>query len=98
MTNAYKLFNGDELVNIITASPQFVDAYANSQGYTYEEIPEPEPTEDKWSKIAELKQKLTDTDYIACKIAEGAATREEYADVIAQRQEWREEINRLEVT
>ncbi|MBQ6756518.1 MAG: hypothetical protein IJP43_06205 [Oscillospiraceae bacterium] len=65
------------------------NAYINSQ---------PEPAEDKQSKIAELKRNLADTDYIACKIAEGAATREEYADVIAQRQAWREEINRLEVT
>lgn len=92
----YRLYKNGELVNTITASPQFVDAYANSQGYTYEEIPEPEPTEDKRSKIAELKKKLTDTDYIACKIAEGAATHEEYADMIAQRQAWRDEINRLE--
>ena len=46
-------------------------------------------------RMAELKQLLADTDYIAAKIAEGAATREEYADVIAQRQEWRDEINAL---
>lgn len=46
-------------------------------------------------KIDELKQKLSDTDYIACKIAEGAATIEEYAEELKQRQEWREEINRL---
>lgn len=46
-------------------------------------------------QIAELKQKLVDTDYIACKIAEGAATAEEYAEELKQRQEWREEINRL---
>lgn len=45
--------------------------------------------------ICELKQKLADTDYIACKIAEGAATAEEYAEELKQRQEWREEINRL---
>ena len=47
-------------------------------------------------QIAELKQKLVDTDYIACKIAEGAATIKEYANELQQRQEWREEINRLE--
>ena len=47
-------------------------------------------------QIAELKQKLSDTDYIACKIAEGAATIKEYANELQQRQEWREEINRLE--
>lgn len=48
-------------------------------------------------RIEELKKMLAETDYIACKIAEGAATVEEYADEIAQRQLWREEINRLEV-
>ena len=46
-------------------------------------------------QIDELKQKLSDTDYIACKIAEGAATTEEYADELKQRQIWREEINKL---
>lgn len=48
-------------------------------------------------QIEELKQKLSDTDYIACKIAEGSATVEEYAYMIEQRQAWREEINKLEV-
>ena len=47
-------------------------------------------------RITELKQKLSDTDYIACKIAEGAATIKEYAEIISQRQAWREEINELE--
>lgn len=47
-------------------------------------------------KIQRLKQKLADTDYVVIKIAEGAATMEEYADVIAKRQQWREEINVLE--
>lgn len=47
-------------------------------------------------KIQQLKTNLADTDYIACKIAEGVATKEEYADIIAQRQMWRTEINRLE--
>ena len=46
-------------------------------------------------KIEELKQKLSDTDYIACKIAEGAATIKEYAEELKQRQIWREEINKL---
>ncbi|MBR1842192.1 MAG: hypothetical protein IJ788_02835 [Oscillospiraceae bacterium] len=47
------------------------------------------------SRIAELKALLEETDYIACKLAEGAATREEYADMIAERQAWRNEINSL---
>lgn len=47
-------------------------------------------------EIAELKAKLSKTDYIAAKIAEGAATREEYAEQIAQRAAWRNRINELE--
>lgn len=53
-------------------------------------------TYSKEEHIAELKQKLADTDYIACKIAEGVATKEEYAEVIEQRRAWRKEINTLE--
>ena len=47
-------------------------------------------------EIAELKAKLTETDYIAAKIAEGAATREEYAEELAERAAWRARINELE--
>lgn len=47
-------------------------------------------------KIAELKSKLEATDYCIIKIAEGAATAEEYAAVIADRESWRKEINELE--
>ena len=36
---------------------------------------------------------LRNTDYIAAKIAEGKATKTEYATQIAQRQSWRDEIN-----
>ena len=47
-------------------------------------------------EIAELKAKLAETDYIAAKIAEGAATREEYAAELAERAAWRARINELE--
>lgn len=47
-------------------------------------------------RIAWLKGQLSTTDYAVIKIAEGVATPEEYADMIAQRQAWREEINQLE--
>ena len=46
--------------------------------------------------IAELKQNLLDTDYKAIKYAEGLISEAEYAETKALRQEWREEINRLE--
>ena len=50
----------------------------------------------KQGRMLELKQQLSDTDYIPCKIAEGSATKEEYAEMIAKRVLWREEINKLE--
>ena len=49
-------------------------------------------------KIDELKQRLAETDYIACKIAEGSATVDEYEYLIKQRRAWRDEINSLEKT
>lgn len=48
------------------------------------------------ARLNALHQLLERTDYIAAKIAEGSATREEYADMIAQRQSWRAEINEIE--
>lgn len=58
----------------------------------------PDPTEEeiKQQSISELKLLLANTDYVVIKIAEGVATPEEYADVIANRQAWRHEINELE--
>lgn len=47
-------------------------------------------------KIFGLKQALQRTDYQAIKYAEGLLTEEEYAPIKAQRQAWRDEINRLE--
>lgn len=43
----------------------------------------------------EIEHKLTTTDYVAIKIAEGAATRDDYAEVIDNRRLWREKINEL---
>jgi len=43
--------------------------------------------------ILDREARLSSTDYIAAKIAEGAATKEEYADKIADRQQWRDDIN-----
>ena len=56
--------------------------------YTAKELAEKE--------IAKLKEKLQSTDYQAIKYAEGALTAEEYADMKAQRQAWRDRINELE--
>ena len=43
--------------------------------------------------VLDREGKLSSTDYIAAKIAEGKATQEEYAGKIAQRQQWRDDIN-----
>ena len=45
------------------------------------------------SIILDREGKLSSTDYIAAKIAEGKATKTEYAEKIAQRQTWRDDIN-----
>lgn len=61
-----------------------------------EKSAEEKAKEENQNRIAELKQKLAETDYIVLKIAEGSATKKEYAEKIAQRQAWRTEINDLE--
>lgn len=43
--------------------------------------------------VLDREAKLTSTDYIAAKIAEGKATKSEYAEKIAERQAWRDDIN-----
>lgn len=58
----------------------------------------PPPTEEEIArlKIRELKNYLSETDYVAAKIAEGAATAEEYSKVLEKRREARSEINKFE--
>ena len=70
-------------------------AYDNSyyiKGYA----PQKPQEEINAERIAELKQFLTDTDYVVIKIAEGEATSEDYADILAQRKSARKEINEIE--
>lgn len=50
----------------------------------------------KQNRITKLKRNLADTDYQAIKYAEGQLTEQEYASMKAQRQAWRDEINKLE--
>lgn len=64
----------------------------------YTEEPDSEPSARSLAakEIRELKDQLRETDYAVIKIAEGAATTEEYSEVIAQRETWRARINELE--
>lgn len=45
------------------------------------------------SLILEKEARLRETDYVAAKIAEGAATPQEYAEVLTERRKARKEIN-----
>lgn len=53
------------------------------------------------NKVSELKHKLSETDYITCKLVEAIdeeefnSLKEIYAETIAQRREWRTEIDAL---
>ena len=47
-------------------------------------------------RIQYLKKQLAKTDYQAIKYAEGQISEQDYASIKAQRQQWRDEINRLE--
>jgi predicted S18 family serine protease len=59
-------------------------------------VPEKPQAEINAERISELKQLLANTDYIIIKLAEDAASREEYAEQLEQRKAWRKEINELE--
>lgn len=88
----------DEYSNVAEWCNENQEYHIEDTGDYYAVVKNPEPTEEdiKQARIAELKQLLADTDYVVIKIAEGAATAEDYADVIAQRQAWRNEIRELE--
>lgn len=78
-----------EPIDNITKFAWADDDYEEVQYYTI-------TTESNEQRIDRLKAELAATDYVVIKIAEGAATAEEYAAVIADREAWRKEINELE--
>lgn len=45
------------------------------------------------SVVLAREAKLKEHDYVSAKIADGRATAEEYADVIASKNRWAEEVN-----
>ena len=70
----------------------------------YIPTPEEEAERKRQERIAELRQSLEETDYVALKLAEVVAEKdeealaemlEEYADVLANRKAWREELSEL---
>lgn len=51
---------------------------------------------DKTRRIGVLKGFLQESDYKICRIFEGSATWDDYPNIRAKRQAWRDEINELE--
>jgi len=68
-------------------------------GEYYEVVKNPEPSQEglNQQRIFELKQLLADADYWGQKYLDGEYTEEEWAEKVAQRKAWREEIRQLEV-
>lgn len=59
----YNVYDGSKLVNSIEASFMFVSAYCQSNGYTFEKAPLPEPvepptTEERVAKLESENSKL----------------------------------------
>lgn len=75
-------------------------AFWQGYGVSYAEeespVPAPSPASTAAQEITVLKRKLSQTDYVVIKIAEGVATTEEYTEVLAERKQWRARINELE--
>ena len=97
LTEIVKVFSNDEYWALIDE--------ANNTNCTIERGSDGLPTlvsvtlteeEETEIEINNLKQYLQETDYVVIKIAEGAATTDEYADIITKRQEARAKINELE--
>lgn len=68
------------------------------KGYAPEETADEIAIREAKARIIDAEENLRLTDYIGIKIAEGAATREEYAEQLVQRQAWRDEINACNAT
>lgn len=85
-----------EIADLKLSTEQKPEQAYNGKWYLSGHTPAPTVAEAAATEIAELKRKLSDTDYAVIKIAEGAATPEEYADIIGQRATWRARINELE--
>lgn len=73
-----------------------VEQAYNGDWYVKGYAPEKPEEVIKQERIAELKQMLADADYWGQKYLDGEYTAEEWAEKVAQRKAWREEIRELE--
>lgn len=93
------------LENLTKDNPRYRDERGTKEeGYHHKVVYIPEPTQDEKDldsakqEEQELQSFLNSTDYVAAKLAEGVATKEEYAEVLQQRAEARDRINALRVS
>lgn len=94
--STYKIYEDGKEINRIVAEEDFTKQYCLEHNYTYEIEIQPEPITPILNRIAELKTNLSETDYKAIKYSEGLISDEDYAPIKAERQAWRDEINKLE--
>ena len=64
--------------------------------FQIKEVPEPSDEEKAQMEYASLCSKLSATDYVVIKMAEGSATADEYAEQLANRKAWRARVQELE--
>ena len=73
----------------------FAELYNGVVYTSEEELAKVKDEQGKAERIAKLERLLASKDYIGVKIATGCATVEDYAEEIAQCEEWRKEIREL---
>ena len=100
LNDIFSLEQYDEAYAYIQENPNYtIRENETSDGERQFQIVEiPQPTQEKLNamEVSRLKQYLMSTDYVVIKIAEGVATAEEYAEVLAERARTRERINELQ--
>lgn len=88
--------NGGKEVEIIVDTPYSPYIAAHDEEEKILVYKKYNQTELNQIRIDELKAMLSSTDYQAIKFAEGLISNEDYEPIKNQRQQWRDEINRLE--
>ena len=99
LENGYKEVSDELYAKLFTREAHWVDEELVERLKPQSEI----DIEDEERRLAEIQKQisvlkitLAGSDYKAIKYAEGWITEEEYAEIKAQRQAWRDEINELE--
>lgn len=105
--NTLSTFHGDRDIALSAGYVEIADdiyadlvegkkKWSNNKIVTNPDYAEQVAENNRLSEIATLKGQLAATDYQAIKFAEGWLSTDEYAEMKAQRQAWRDRINELE--